>query len=93
MLERMVPRPKDSGHFFVRAAGGHRWAHEGEPLVSEAIREVLRFWFTYPGFVIGNVWYKAYSYFRYEAWTDSLRWRRPERPEPRCVSEGAGCSS
>jgi hypothetical protein len=37
-----------------------------------AAGEVLRFWFTYPGFVIGNAWYKAYSYFRYETWIGSL---------------------
>jgi len=37
-----------------------------------AIREVMRFWLTYPGFALGNICYKVYSHFRYHAWWGGL---------------------
>jgi hypothetical protein len=63
-------QPSDESYAEWVGANGYTYM---EPETNAfAMREVVRFWFTYPGYVIGNAWYKAYSYFRYESYVGSL---------------------
>jgi hypothetical protein len=67
---KFVWEPSDESYLRWINAYGYKYM---EPRANGfAFREVARFWFTYPGYVVSNAWYKAYSYFRYEAWSGSL---------------------
>jgi hypothetical protein len=62
--------PTDESYVTWIERQGYRYA---EPDTDRfALREVVRFWFTYPVFVGSGVLYKLYSYCRYGAWAGSL---------------------
>jgi len=67
---RFVWQPSDES--YVRWIGEHGYRYTEPRTDRFAVREVLRFWLTYPGFVTANAWYRIYSYFRYWAWSGSL---------------------
>jgi hypothetical protein len=67
---RFIWEPNDES--YVRWIGEHGYRYTEPRTDRFAVREVLRFWLTYPGFVAANAWYRIYSYFRYWAWSGSL---------------------
>ena len=67
---RFVWEPSDEA--YAGWVGAHGYTYMEPRANAFAIREVVRFWLTYPGFALGNVCYKVYSHFRYHAWWGGL---------------------
>ncbi|MBI4471559.1 MAG: hypothetical protein HY646_02755 [Acidobacteria bacterium] len=67
---KFVWEPKDESYDKWISSHGYKYA---DPKTNAfAIKEVVRFWFTYPGFVLSNFFYKLYAYFRAGVWNGSL---------------------
>jgi hypothetical protein len=67
---RFVWEPTDES--YVRWINAHGYVYTEPRANGFALREVIRFWFTYPGFIMSNIANKGYAYVVANVWTGPL---------------------
>jgi len=67
---KFIWEPTDES--YVRWINAHGYVYMEPRANGFALREVVRFWFTYPGFILSNIANKAYAYVVANVWTGSL---------------------